>query len=233
MERERLASCQQVVIPTLGVVRGFDAMHVSTIEGWRYLLAAADASIPYRTMLAMVGSYDSSSVAMTLELDILLNGAPLVYRFDRAKCHRTAEVREVLNRHEVLVLQGPPRHPRYYGQLERQNREHRAWLNECGELTPQQLETEAQRMRHAWNCTLPRRTLTWQTAEQVWKQRTVPAIDRRALREEVTDRAARIQRQLDVRGVHADLAERLAIEATLTKHGWLVRRGGEIAKCLA
>ncbi|MBK7863639.1 MAG: hypothetical protein IPJ65_34540 [Archangiaceae bacterium] len=116
-----------MVIPTLGVVR-VDAMHVSTIEGWRHLLAVADASIPYRTMLAMVGSYDSSSAA-TLNLGILLNGAPLVYRFDRAKCHRTAEVREVLNRHEVLVLQGPPRHPRYGGQLERQNREHRAWLN--------------------------------------------------------------------------------------------------------
>lgn len=26
----------------------------------------------------------------------------------------------------VLVLHGPPHHPRFYGQLERQNREHRA-----------------------------------------------------------------------------------------------------------
>jgi hypothetical protein len=43
----------------------------------------------------------------------------------------------------------------------------------------------------------------------------------------VADRAARLQRQLDVRGAPADLAERLAIEATLTKNGWLERRGGK------
>ncbi|MBK7861608.1 MAG: hypothetical protein IPJ65_23930 [Archangiaceae bacterium] len=97
-------------------------------------------------------------------------------------------------------------------------------------LTAEQLEAEAARMLNAWNSTLPRRMLSWQTAEQVWARRTALVVDRQQLREEVADRAARIQRQLDVRGEPADLAERLAIEAALTQRGWLVRRSGEIAK---
>jgi len=228
MERERIAACERVVVTQPDVIRGFDAVHVSTTGGWRYLLASADASVPYRTLLAVVDSYDSSSVAASLELDIQCNGAPLVYRLDRARCHRTDEVHEVLSRHGVLVLHGPPRHPQYYGQLERQNREHRAWLEACGTLDPQQLAAEALSMKTAWNSTLPRRILSWQTAADVWKQRPKLVVDRKQLSEEVADRAARLQRQLDVRGGHADLAERLAIEATLTKHGWLERRGGRI-----
>ena len=54
---------------------------------------------------------------------------------------------------------------------------------------------------------------------------TLP-VDRRALRQEVTDRAARIRQQLDVRGAPADLAERFAIEAALTQRGFLRREAG-------
>jgi hypothetical protein len=226
LERERLAACERVIVSRTDVVRGFDAMHVSTTAGWWYLLAAADASVPYRTLLLPVNSYESTSVAAALELDIQRNGAPLAYRLDRAKCHRTDEVHELLNQHGVLMLHGPPRHPQYYGQLERQNREHRAWLDVCGTLNPQQLNHEAARMKTAWNSTLPRRILSWQTATDVWNQRTQLVVDRQQLKDEVADRAARLQRQLDVRGGHADLAERLAIEATLMKRGWLERRGG-------
>lgn len=226
MERERIDACTRISVTVPGVVRGFDAMYVNTTAGLRYLLAAADASVPYRTLISPVMTYDSTSVAGALEQDILMNGAPLVYRMDRASCHRTPEVQEVLDRHDVLVLHGPPHHPGYYGQLERQNREHRAWLNACGALPPEQLEAEATRMQYAWNCTLPRRSLSWRTASEVWCQREELNVDRRALREEVTDRAARLQRQLDVRGAHADLVERIALEATLVKHGWLVMRSG-------
>lgn len=183
----------------------------------------------YRTLITASVRYDSPAVAATLERDIALNGAPLVYRLDRAKCHQTDEVREVLVHHGVLMLHGPPRYPQFYGQLERQNREHRAWLNTCGELDPRQLEEELARMQYAWNCSLPRRSLAWETASEVWSRRPKLVVDRAELKAEVHDRAARIQRQLDVRGDAADLAERLAIEATLMKHGWLVRRNG--ARC--
>jgi transposase-like protein len=225
MENERKSAAARITVTVPGVIRGFDAMHV----GDNYLLIAADAKVPYRTLIYAVSSYDSASVAAALERDIELNGAPLVYRMDRASCHQTDEVRAVLDRNGVLVLHGPPRHPQYYGQLERQNREHRAWLNQCGELTLPALISEASQMQAAWNCTLPRRSLAWSTSSEVWSQRPTLVVDRRALREEVDHRAARILRQLEVRGGHADLARRLAIEATLTKYGWLIRRGG--AEC--
>ena len=48
----------------------------------------------------------------------------LVVRMDRAKAHRAPRVTALLDAHKVLVLHGPPRYPRFYGQLERQNREH-------------------------------------------------------------------------------------------------------------
>lgn len=156
-----------------------------------------------------------------------MNGAPLVLRLDRARCQQTREVAEVLEHHGVLLLHGPPRHPQYYAQLERQNREHRAILNNCGALDLPQLAAEARRMQQALNTSWPRRGLFWSTPAEVWSRRTpLDDVDRRALKDEVEDRAARMLRQLEVRGEQADLANRLAIEATLTKYGWLIRRGG-------
>jgi len=73
---------------------------------------------------------------------------------------------------------------------------------------------------------LPRRSLAWRTAGEAWAARGVIDIDRAAFKAEVVDRAARIQRQLEARGEHAGQAERFAIEATLKKHGWLVRQVG-------
>ena len=53
------------------------------------------------------------------------------------------------------------------------------------------------------------------------------SVDRRALREEVQDRAARIRRRLSERSVTNDLPERLAIQQVLTNHGFLfAQRGG-------
>lgn len=229
MERERIAACERVSVTVPGAVRGFDALHTNTTAGPRSVLIAADSSVAYRTLMWVTTHYDSPAVAAALDRDIALNGAPLVYRLDRAKCHQTDEVRELLVHHGVLMLHGPPRYPQFYGQLERQNREHRAWLNACGELGPGQLDEELTRMQYAWNCSLPRRSLAWETASDVWSRRPKLVVDRAKLKAEVDDRAARIQRQLDVRGDPADLAERLAIEAALMKHGWLMRRSG--ARC--
>jgi hypothetical protein len=224
MERDRVAGCENIRVLMPGVMRGFDALYANTTAGRRFLLPVADACVPYRTSLGVAATYDSQSVAATLEQDIKVNGAPIICRMDLASCHKTDEVREVLDTYNVLVLHGPPRHPQYYGQLERQNREHRAWLDACGTLTPDELEQEAARMQYAWNSTLPRRSLSWRTASEAWAARGIVDVDRQSFKAEVQDRAARIRRQLEARGEHAGQAERFAIEATLTKHGWLVRQ---------
>ena len=128
-------------------------------------------------------------MARALQAYLERNGAPLVYRLDRAMAHDAAAARAVLDAHQVLVLHGPPRDPCYYGQLERQNREHRAWL--AAEPASGHAPLES--------C----------------------LVDRHALREEVQDRALGIARKLSGRGQPADLAERLAIEQTLTRMGYL------------
>lgn len=226
MERERVAAAERVVVTVPGVLRGFDAMHVRTSGGVRYPLVASDAAVPYRTSAVPVERYDERAVAAVLEQDFGEHGAPLVLRADRWKAHGGARVAEVLERHGVLLLHGPPRHPGYYGQLERQNREHRAWLDAGGDLAPDALAEACERMRSALNCDWPRRSLGWRTSEEAWRARPVLDEDRVVLREEVQDRAARIRRQAEGRAAVAAMAERLAIEWALTKRGYLRRIPG-------
>ena len=93
-----------------------------------FALNAADACVPYRTSCAHVGAYDAEHVARVLDADFRQHGAPLVLRDDCARCHTAPAVMSVLDAHGVALLQGPPYYAPYYGQLERQNREHRDWL---------------------------------------------------------------------------------------------------------
>lgn len=221
MERERKAHLVRVRISQPGVLRGLDAMHFTTRDGVLYALIAADAAIPYRTMLVCAEHYDAALVRRALEQDIQRHGAPLVLRLDRASCHETPQVRELLEQHGVLVLHGPTHYPGYYGQLERQNREHRMWMRSATKQSSEETERCLGQMLRAVNALWPRSTLRWKTAEQVWQERQPTLIDRAALREEVQVRAQRIARDQRSRGASADLAERLAIERTLERRGYL------------
>ena len=226
MENERIEGLCRVVVTQAGVLRGFDAMHVTTTEGPRFLLAAGDASVPYRTSATAVDRYDGPAVASTLAADFARHGAPLVLRADRAKAHETPEVQQVLRDHGVLLLHGPPRFPRYYGQLERQNREHRGWLTALGLASATGLDEHCAEMLAALNGLWKRPTLDWRTAEELWLERPRLELDRAALRDEVVERTERIQRSMKVPSVVKDLAWRLAIEHTLTKKGLLRREAG-------
>jgi hypothetical protein len=226
MEQERKRSLMRVCVSAPDVMRGFDAMFLRAAEGRFYALFSADAAVPYRTNVKIGMRYDGRLVASALSSDIKLNGAPLVYRFDRASAHAVPAVREVLEAHQVLVLHGPPRLPRYYGQHERLNREHRAWAPELAELSFEQVERRLEEILQAVNKLWRRRTLSWRTAYEAWSTRRRLKIDRRELREEVSERAARIGRELQCRGKPADLAERLAIEQALEARGLLRQQVG-------
>lgn len=224
MECERQANVARLTVIEPGVMRGFDAMHVPTTEGRRYVLCAGDASVPYRTSLDVVDRYDEHAVLDAIANDLEAHGAPLVWRMDRASVHRTPAVRELLAANDVLILHGPAHYPGFYGQLERQNREHRAWLQQCGPLDPDALEDECAAMLVALNDRWPRRTLRWQTAGQAWRARMAIRDDRKALGDEVHARTARIER--DMTKPDSELASRLAIEQVLTKRGYLQRELG-------
>ena len=223
MERERKANCRSVSILAPGLVRGFDAMHVPCIDGKAYWLVSADAAIPYRTSIITVPRYDAEHVIAALVKDFEEHGAPLVIRLDRIACQRTAEVEELLRRYDVLALHGPPRHPYFYGQLERQNREHRAWQRMLQPVTRRELAAAAGSMTTALNALWARPTLDWCTAQEAWQRRPRFDIDRRELRRDVEMQAAGLTRA----GVKVLEARRLAIETALVERGLLsINNGG-------
>lgn len=226
MERERKASLVRVRLIQPGVLRGLDAMYVRCIEGHAFALIGADGTVPYRTSVTVGPCYDATLVAQALQRDLQGHGAPLVLRVDRASAHTTACVHEVLEAHAVVLLHGPPHYPCFYGQLERQNREHRAWLTILPLMPYHLLEPCLQEMLESVNTLWPRCTLGWKTAAEVWNARPSLLVDRSAFREEVHERASHIERALTTRGVPADLAERLAIEQTLESRGYLRQQIG-------
>jgi hypothetical protein len=223
MELERKALCARVSIEKPGVIRGFDAMHVQSIAGPAYWLVAADAAVPYRTSIATVPVYDAEHVRRALIADFERHGRPLVLRLDRIACQRTAEIELLLLDSDVLPLHGPAHYPRYYGQLERQNRDHRAWYQRLGLVTPDELAAAGERMRTALNQLWPRSTLGGCTPEQAWAQREPVDVDRRELRRDVEQRATWLCKT----GRDPLAARRIAIEASLTERGLLtIQQGG-------
>lgn len=223
MELERKALCASVTIAEPGIVRGFDAMHVASVHGPAYWLIAADAAVPYRTSVATTEVYDAAHVVDALRRDFDSHGPPLVLRLDRIACQRTAEVRQLLSEYEVLALHGPPRYPRYYGQLERQNREHRNWYALLGPRTLHGLAAAGDAMRTSLNTLWPRPTLDGCTAEQAWSQRRAVNIDRRELRTAVEH----CTHGLVTAGIEPLRARRIAIESALKERRLLtINQGG-------
>jgi transposase InsO family protein len=226
IERERQQTLTRVSVGAAGLIRGLDALQLSIADAKCYALVCADAAIPYRTSISWGGHYDAALVARTLERDIERHGAPLILRADRARAHDSPLVRRILERHQVLMLHGPPRYPRFYGQLERQNREHRAWLAALIDPLGEPMQALLERMLHCLNTLWPRRSLGWKTATAVWNARFDIKVDRQAFKKEVQDRARRLERHIGLRAKPADLVERLAIEQTLENMGYLQRQSG-------
>ena len=220
MERERKEAASRVAYTSPGVVRGFDAMYLSTLAGWRFALIGGDAAIPFRTSALFVDSYTSENVARALDEDFTRRGAPLVLRLDRHSTHRTDEVNEVLAKHQVLALHGPAHHPQFYGQLERQNRDHRAWLD-TEVIDPACGQDQLDEMCRCWNELIPCRRLQWCTPSEVWEQRPVLDVDRSAFADEVRRLSAAIANSLDERALQQGDDRRLGIQQALQLRGLL------------
>lgn len=226
MERERQEALIRVSVASAGLMRGMDAMHLTNGATKCYALVCADAAVPYRTTVTVGDHYDAALVARTLERDIATHGAPLILRADRARAHDSPLVHQILEEHQVLLLHGPPRYPRFYGQLERQNREHRAWLAALADPAGEPMQSLIERMIYCLNTLWPRRALAWKTAAEAWKERSGTPIDRQSFNEEVHNRARHLERHIDLRAKPADLIQRLAIEQTLQNLGYLHRQNG-------
>jgi transposase InsO family protein len=220
MERERRAVCRRVEVTVVGVIRGFDAMYLAARDGVRYVLVAADAAVPYRTTTPIVERYDEASVIAAMEADFEAHGAPLVWREDRASCQRTPGVRAVLQRHGVLLLHGPPHHPGYYGQTERQMREHRALLPDVASLPVSALPGEIGEVVRIANEVVPRRALAFRTAGAVWRERPILSDNRAELATEVATRTEELRGRISG-AADDDTMRRFAIEQALMARGYL------------
>jgi hypothetical protein len=222
MERARRQGTERVTIAAPGILRGFDAMELGGRGlGRSHALIAADGCVPYRTSWAVASRYEGRAVADILRRDFDAFGPPLVLRLDRATSHDVPAVRELLDSHRVLALHGPSYYARYYGQLERQNREHRKWLA----AAPGPLDLDA--MMAALNGRWRRSTLGWNTAQDLWQRRPRIDVDRKALAEDVNERAARLRRKLNAPTRPQDLSWRMAVKQELINRGLLqIEKGG-------
>lgn len=220
LERVRKAHLARITITQPGVLRGFDVMRLHR----RHLFVAGDGSVPFRTSWALEPRYDGLAVARFLNLDFHRNGAPLVLRLDRAPQHSTPLVGKVLRGYGVLALHGPAYRASYYGQLESQNGEQRGWLRDTTATGDPSVAVAT--MMEALNGQWRRRELGWRTAKEAWKARPRLRLHRSAFRREVEKRAARIREATRLRGKPADQAQRLAIEHSLARRGFLVRQHG-------
>lgn len=205
-------------------MRGFYQL-VLTIHGdHMYALIAADAAVPFRTSASITDRYDEAAVLEAIKADIERHGAPLAWRMDRCSAHRTAAVRSYLENQGVELLFGPPRRPHFYGQLERQNREHRSWLAASPCLSRGTVGVTVDTMLASLNGAWPRRALAWKTAADAWASRPpIEAQERFAFRREVYNHLQLLQSE----HLHDfDRAMRLAIEQALQQQGYLtITRG--------
>jgi hypothetical protein len=222
LERDRKAACARVEITEPGIVRAFDAMHLTP----GFALNAADACVPYRTSCVRTDAYDAEHVASVLDADFRTHGAPLVLRDDCASCHTAPAVMSVLSAHRVVLLQSPPYYPQYNGQHERQNREHRDWLAWC-EHTSDDMQTNLDRMKSALNERWLRPTLGWKSAAELWQTRRSFEDERSSFLDEIDERVARLRDH----GLDLRLATRLAIEQALAQKGYLRVTLGRKALC--
>ncbi len=226
IERERRARCTAVIVTEPGIVRGFDQLWVPTPCGQVPVLVSADACVPYRTSLVVAERYSSAWVAKAIDDDFRQHGAPGVAR----RPSKLPPDRRSRRGAECLGRAAPARSAhlaRFYGQLERQNREHRGWLASCAPCSPGALVETCERMRRELNEAWPRRTLGWMTSAEKWATRSVPCDDRADLRARVAERAAQLRRgeRLD-NDVDDLLVQRLAIEQALTQLGYLRQQPG-------
>ena len=226
-ERARKHGSLQVRVSRPGIMRSFDQLYVYIDGIRRILLVCADACVPYRTTIALVSRYDAVSVARVIVRDIIRYGAPLIWRFDRARAHMARLVMEVLEQWGVLPLFGPPRHPGFYGQMERMNRDHREWFRLGPELTTSNIGYEISEMRRVLNEVMIRPTLNYRTAADEWGDRVTPHVDRTQLREEVLDLAAGSYSELHDQKDALWLSWRRAIETKMTQMGMLTIRRGQ------
>jgi hypothetical protein len=215
LERERIARCSRVLVYEPGVMCSLDQLYIGHRPAQQLALLASDAAVAYRTSARLIGAYTGNEVARVLADDFADHGAPLVVRMDRASPHDTPTVRQVLRAHEVLLLHGPARYPQYYGQHERQNREHQAWLAYSDRVD----DAELQEMLRVLNQRWLRPSLGWRPSAALWGARRAMRTNRRELRHDVVRRAVQLRRSRCA----PKLAERLAIEQALGDRG-LVRR---------
>ncbi len=223
MERERRGEAERVEVTASGVIRGFDSMELSQSgRPRRHLLVACDGRVPYRTSWLVVPRYDERTVDAFLQRDLDANGAPLVLRLDRARQQSTPAIVAMLRERGVIALQGPAHYAPFYGQLERQNREHRAWMGR------DIVDADVECMMSALNACWRRGTLRWLTAAEAWAMRPALHVDRDALRTEVEEKSARLRRTLRLDcATRSDLAWRIAVRHALVRRGFLrVIEGG-------
>jgi predicted DNA-binding protein (UPF0251 family) len=220
LERKRKRAARRVRVAAPNIMRGMDAMYIPTAAGPVYALLCGDVATSYRTTSTVVPEYTEEHVAAVLADDVRRFGAPLVYRFDRHASHLTAKVRDLLEENSILLLNGPPHYPQYYGQRERQIREERDFISaDISDID--EAASEIREARRCLNELKPRHNLGWWTSAEAQMRLPRVDVDREEFRSAVEDRRARLRKRLGERELHLQYDWRFAIEQELIARGLL------------
>lgn len=171
------------------------------------------------------GPAQTRDVVEYLEKAFAETGPPLVLKQDNGSPLNGEEVRQLCDRHGVVLLNSPPRYPGFNGKKERNFRDVRGFVRALARHgVGDSLEQRIELAIHDLDVERPRPVLGGRTATEVFEQDRRPLPDRRRFRMEVETR----QRELEANaGTRAELAaaRRRAVTEVLSKHGLLVWKG--------
>ena len=152
-------------------------------------------------------------------------GPPLVLKQDREGKLNSEKVKELLDRYDVELLNGPSYYPEYNGKKERGMRDVKGYVRSMGKYKP--LSTLPERIDEAMDdlCHVrPRPVLRGRTAWEVLNLDKRPLPDRRKFREEVNLRAEQLKEEAQT-PYQENSARRRAIEEVLLRYGLLENHG--------
>jgi len=164
------------------------------------------------------GPAKGDDVASYLEQAFLKHGAPLVLKQDRGSNLNSDPVKQLCDRHGVLLLNSPGGYPPYNGRRERANRDIRQYVYAMRkDGPPRSLAERVNAAIHDLSNVRPRPMLGGRTAREVYDASRCELPDRWHLIKEVNALEKRIKQDARNRA-DLDSARRRAIESVLLSH---------------
>ena len=190
------------------------------------LIVLQDECARYKTNWKLAdGPANALDVCEYLREAFEAHGAPLVLKHDGGAIFHEDDVRELLDKYNVVDLTSPSYYPQYNGKKERSMRDikgfvHALYKHEAGGGLAGRIEMAM----HDLNIDRPRPVLGGRTAREVFEQDRIRLPEHRRFKMEVRTRQLELEAEAESRREKADARRRAVIEV-LSRYGLLKWRG--------